>query len=130
MATCTLTGLVDDAACFQCLSALRKKAALIYLNVLELAALGGTDYDTADFPSELVDDSNALFRIEGEQEFWDSPMLNARVAIAKSNAVEAGATVPDDVSDWEPKLTLILNSPNPDILLLWMECQLGVHATK
>ena len=124
---CGLTKLVDDASCYACLSPAQKKASLVYLGVLELGAIGGTDYDTATFPADLVSDANALFRIQGTIEMYDSPLLTAYVAIAAQNATNAGATVPSDVSDWEPKLTLLLNAPNLDILLLYVTCGLGTH---
>jgi hypothetical protein len=122
---CGLTKLVDDASCYACLSPAQKKAAIIYYRLLALAANGGTDYDTATFPSELVSDANALFRIKGTIDLFDSPLLTALVAIAAKNAENAGAVLPASVSDLEPKLTLLLNAPNLDIIWLWVECSLG-----
>ena len=68
------------------------KAALIYFKVLELAAIGGTDYRTS-LMNGLVNDANAL----ASQMTPDQRRISA-LNVAMNKAIAAGATVPDPAS--------------------------------
>lgn len=98
------------------------KAAMIYMKVLELAAIGGTDY-RATMNGALIDDSIALVK----QMTRDQRQIS-RLTIQRNNAVAAGASVPATPNALnEATGCCFQNYPDLDAILLLLECQLGVH---
>lgn len=120
--TCDAVELIEEAACLQCLNPRYQQAAIAYLNMLELAALGGTDYMT-DFPGAVEDAATQTY-----SRFTQAQRETALVAIALQNAINAGATVPADVNDWMPFIIPLENYPDLDAVSLALLCSLGRHA--
>lgn len=95
------------------------KAGLIYLKVLELAAIGGTDY-SAVMTTTLISDANTLAgNLDRNQR--NIAMLN----IAANNAEAAGATVPPLTTLNAATRCCFQSAADLDAVLLLLECQLG-----
>jgi hypothetical protein len=121
MATCTLEGLISEgSAKFTNLRAHDRRALMVYMLIQELAALGGTDY-TADF-SQLLEDVAPFSAMREDQR------EGALIQIFKENAVEAGATISDDINEVMAAAACINCKADLDLILLYLTCQLGVHA--
>ena len=98
------------------------EAAIIYLKVLELAAIGGTDYTNA-LTSTLIDDATALARTMSP-----SDRRIAWINIARNAAISAGASIPAGVSGLNEATKCCLQSYSDlEGILLLLECKLGVH---
>lgn len=121
--TCTAAVLVEQNACLsQALFMPREQKCLkIYFNILELAALGGTDYSSV-VASTLITDAVALA---------DTMNLAQRetalLAIQRNNAVAAGASVPTDPSQLKDGIKCFEDYPDLDALVILLQCKLGVH---
>jgi len=87
--TCTRDGLVSSKACFSGtrLSKRQKLARRVYFDLLQLAAIGGTNYLEAI--STLNTDANSL-----SCGFKPDDFDGAELAIAQNNASSAGAFLP------------------------------------
>jgi hypothetical protein len=98
------------------------EAGLIYLKVLELAAIGGTDYRLT-LTSTLIDDATALAKSMNPNQ-RKIAMLN----IARNNAVAAGATAPETVTALNEATKCCFADFNNDLeaILILLECKLGV----
>jgi hypothetical protein len=115
--------LIDAANQFtsQTLSPPQQHALKIHAQVLELAAIGGTDY-SATIATTLIEDAETLARAMSVDQ-----LRAAHVQIAYNNAAEAGATVPDAIGDkLEAAKHIALLDPKTlaDIELL-LRCKLG-----
>lgn len=96
------------------------KAAMIYFKVLELAAIGGTNY-TAALTTTLVADAVALTKTMDPNQRRIA-MLN----IARNNAINAGASVPASVNALNLATACCLQAYGDlDALLILLECKLG-----
>jgi hypothetical protein len=122
---CTIATLVTNGAQFQneFVSPSTRVALTVYAKVLELKAIGGTDY-LAVLNTTLAQDAATLFN-----GFNYTQIQVANLAIAFQNATAAGATVPAGIDD---KLEVIkcLLQQDPDMLAKMdalLNCQLGVH---
>lgn len=124
--TCNATTLVTNAAPYRLDSDLNPKQQTclsIYAKVLELAAMGGTDY-SAVLETTLVSDAASL-----EIGFTPDEMTAAKIAINFQNATAAGASVPSSINT---KLSNLGKLVFLDDLLLekievMLNCKLGVH---
>lgn len=120
--TCSNTQFVDDATCYQkhILNARQQKALLIYAKALELAAIGGTNYN-AVLATTLVDDAPCWLT--------EDQKIAGRVNLAFVNAAAAGATVPSDLDDKMAaiKCIMLVDPEKLDAMDLWLTCQLGRH---
>lgn len=123
--TCTTAALAETNPGFglQGFNDRQYQAALIYLKVLELAAIGGTDYrDTLN--STLITDAVALAqRMDRNQR--QIALLN----IAWNNAEAAGATMPADANALNALTKCCFQSEVVDFeaILILLGCKLGVH---
>ncbi len=96
-------------------------AALIRLKVLELAAIGGTDYRTS-MKTQLINDAVNLASTMNPDE-----RRIARLQIARNNAVAAGATVPSTISALNAQTACCFQSYDDlDAILILLDCKLGV----
>lgn len=123
MATCTQEGLISEASAkFTNLTKQQRRALMVYMLIQELAALGGTDY-SADF-LQLQEDVKPFSAMREDQ------IEGALIQIFKENAVEAGATIPDDINDLMEAIKCIecARPSDLELILLLLTCQLGVHA--
>ena len=100
---------------------IQQKALLIYAKVLELAAIGGTDYIlelTGDLLTDTVAPPNTTDGIRA-----------GNVAIAFANAASAGASVPTTLSDKLAVCKGLLHVPGGcdrlDQIDMYLNCQLG-----
>lgn len=124
---CLRATFATNGACYKNLDMHRRKAAMVYLKALELAALGGTDY-TADLgnDSELIGDVACYEPLELGAWIVSVPYL----VIQAEAADAAGATVPASIQDVAAAIACLQNNPdsvlhNMDLLLT---CLLGRHA--
>ena len=123
--TCTTASLAETTPGFglQGLNDRQYKAAAIYFMVLELAALGGTDY-TAVLTTTLVEDATTLVgRMDRNQR------RIALLQVLSNNAEAAGATVPTTVNDLNEATGCCFQAGNVDFdaIMLLLLCKLGVH---
>lgn len=124
--TCNATTLVTDAAAYRLDSDLnpkQQKCLEIYAKVLELAAIGGTDY-TAALATTLLQDAATL-----EIGFSPDEIRAAQIAVAFANAAAAGATVPASINTKLANLGLLVQADDLllDKALTLLKCKLGVH---
>ena len=120
--TCDRDTLIEDSACLMnsILPGLEQKAAQIYLMVLQLEAIGGTDY-TDELRGDLITDANTL-----AGKMSDAQRQAVSLAIWSANATAAGATVPADVNDWKSSIVELNHAEDLDAILLLLQCKLGV----
>lgn len=107
---------------WQCLDTQTQKAITARAMVLELAALGGTDY-TNDLPG-LLNDVAKLRQLSPENR--NAAMLG----IMLQNATEAGASVGDINQLRQESIQYVNSQDQLDNMILWLTCKLGVHATQ
>lgn len=121
--TCTLVTLVDNAACYRqsALNPIQQKALLVYAKVLELEAIGGTDY-TAALTTTLLEDTAC-------PPYTADHIRAANVAVAFNNADAAGATVPTDIQDALAAVKCLQHVPGGmatlDRIDVFLNCSLG-----
>lgn len=124
--TCSNQTLIVDATPFRedsDINPRQQKCLLLYAMVLELAALGGTDYRNT-MATTLVSDAASL-----ELGFTVDEMEAALINLGFVRATAAGASVPASI---QTKLLNLGNLINVDPLLLdkmfvLLTCRLGVH---
>jgi hypothetical protein len=106
------------------ISPAQRKALRIYAMILQLQALGGTDYRTASGYSTLQQDA-ATLAIGMTQDARDA----ARVAIDFANATAAGASVPATLDLQLAALgaLVVWDAQAADQALLLLKCKLGVN---
>ncbi len=102
---------------------MQQKAMLLYARVLELAAIGGTDY-TAALTTTLTTDAACPPSSADD-------IRAANIAIAFANATTAGASVPDTLAAKMSAIRCLQHVPGGmatlDRYLLLVTCKLGVH---
>jgi len=117
--------LNDNAACYRngILNPAQQWALLVYGQVLELAAIGGTDYSAA-LKTTLQSDT-ACPPID------DDAMLAALINIQFNNATEAGATVPETIQTKIAAAACLQYVPGGverlKRIALLLTCKLGRH---
>lgn len=122
---CTTTTLITDAACYQqyALDPFQQKALLVYARVLQLAAIGGTDYTSA-MTTTLLTDSACMPRTPDR-------IRAAHLAIAFANATAAGATVPSTIQTKISAAKCLYHIPGGmtklDRIDVLLHCKLGVR---
>lgn len=124
--TCSNQTLIIDATPFRedtDITPLQQQCLLIYAMVLELQAIGGTDYRTT-MATTLVSDAASL-----ELGFSVDELEAALINLGFVRAAAAGASVPASV---QTKLLNLGNLVNVDPLLrekilVMLTCKLGVH---
>lgn len=89
--------------------------------MLELAAIGGTDY-TATMETDLIDDAIQLTKTMDPNQ-----RRLARLNIARNAALQSGA-VPDTGVSGLSQACCLVNYPDLDGVLLLLDCALGRHA--
>ncbi len=97
---------------------------MIYFNVIELAALGGTDYREEMGPSgDLAEDSACNLTLDPTQRELALLLVN------KNNADDAGS-VPATNTLLAEAIACLSNQPPAmlESMLLTVQCQLGRHA--
>lgn len=125
---CTAASLVTAATCYQrqSIQPHQQTALLLYAKVLELAAIGGTDY-AATLTSTLLTDTVALVCAMTEDQ-----RRAARVNIAFLNAATAGASVPETLAEKVAAIQCLVQKVEDDpafadMIDLFLTCALGVH---
>ena len=123
---CTVSSLVEAAACYKNFNSEERKSLLIYFNVLELAAIGGTNYSAQLGGGGTLQDAALCYR------HLDNPTCPPsafKLVLAYNNALSAGA-VPATTND----LLAAAIACNVDFSmadkaaqLLFLECSLGTH---
>jgi hypothetical protein len=124
MPTCTKSALAETNVVFGLdgLNEVQQKALMIYLNVLELAAVGGTDYSAA-MTTTLIADATALVSTMNPNQ-----RRIALLNIAYNNAVAAGATVPTSIQELNAATGCCFqNFSDLDAILILLACKLGKH---
>lgn len=126
MPTCTRADLIADRACFSGtrLSEHDQLVRRVYFDLLQLAAIGGTDY--SDDISGLNVDANTL-----SCGFQPDDFAASELVIASNNATAAGATVPDDI-DLAAAVNCLKNYTDFQLkqMKLLLYCQLGEAAAQ
>ena len=125
--TCNATTLITNGAPYKLgtIDPIRRKALRIYAMVLELDALGGTDY-TTELTGDLLEDTKMPPTLPNEVDA-------AHVAIAFDRADTAGASVPATLNEKLAVVKGLIHVPGGcerlDQIALYLECKLGVHKT-
>ncbi len=122
---CTRTTFTADVGCLKKFDSNERQALMIYFNVLELAALGGTDYTGELGPSgDLALDSACDNTLDPLQKDLALLLINM------NNASDAGATVPDTQDALAQAISCLKNFPPAmlDAMALNVQCLLGRHA--
>lgn len=126
MPVCTADSIITGQACFKPFASEELKSILIYLNAVELQAIGGTNYlEELGSGGNLMDDAACFIKLNIETYI---PPLEYLV-IAFNNAVNAGG---EPVSSRTALAAVIACNKNftpgqKDAQLLWLTCQLGSH---
>ncbi len=122
---CTRTTFVTDSACLGNFDAHERKALMVYFNVLELAALGGTDY-TAQLggTGTLAEAAACNLTLDPHQQELALLLIN------QGNADDAGATLPTTQVLLAEAIACLKNQPPAmlDAMYLTVQCLLGRHA--
>lgn len=123
--TCTQASLITGATCYFNFNAQDRAAIRIYLNSLELAAMGGTNY-TLVSGGTLSLASVCLRQLENQVFHAATPY---ELFINANNATAAGASVPDNVTDLAAAIACLKNFPEQDLAAMQLQllCELGVH---
>lgn len=126
---CSTTTLVTNVACFQgtVLDDQHYLALKIYFGVLELAALGGTNYTnglSGVGTGTLITDTAALFQTMNLDDLKTSDL-----AIAYGNAVASGAAPSSNINTLAQNIKCLINTPYHELERKWLliKCKLGVH---
>jgi len=122
---CTRESLIADGACYQKLGFGRQRLAFrVWLEILQLAAVGGTDY--SDNIDGLLADSKCLDTLNTEQRDV------ADIVIDAQNATDAGADVPTDMTDVMAAITCLQNFTDVqlDTFYRHLRCNLGPAAAQ
>jgi hypothetical protein len=122
---CTRDTFTDDVACLRSFNSQERKALMVYFNVLELAALGGTDYTEELGPDgDLIADATCDVSLDPEQKALALLLIN------ENNAGDAGATVPSTQATLAAAIKCLVNQPPAqlDAMALHVQCLLGRHA--
>ena len=121
---CLRATFMDNVACLARYDSHQRKALMIYFNVLELAALGGTDYR-----NELGPAGSLAIAAACNDTLDTHQQELALLWIAQNNADDAGATIP--TAALLPEAIKCLENQTPgmlDSMLLTVQCLLGRHA--
>ena len=123
--TCTYTSLIESFPCLAGpLFTERQQLELrIWFNVLELQAIGGTDYRSTLVTTLLSDAVTFAGQADSSQ------LRTALLAINRNNAVAAGASPQSDPDDLFANVKCLQNVQRPklDNIALMLMCKLGVH---
>lgn len=122
--TCTQDSLIAVAACFKCMDSHQRQALMVYLKVLELAAIGGEDYTGEMGHGGALNTDSAAFKVANSDE-----RNLMRLAILSNNADAAGAEVPTTANALIAEFDCLLcfDENALDRMDLLLTCQLGVH---
>lgn len=123
---CTVNGFITSAACFKNFSSEQRKSLLIYFSVLELAAIGGTNYSAQMGSGGTLFSSSVCYEnLLIEKYVPPLPYL----VIAFNNAVNAGAAPATTVTLLAEAIKCLSNHTpaQKDAMLLLLACQLGSH---
>ena len=125
--TCTRDSFVAGTACFKNFNFQERASILIYLNAIELAELGGTDY-TLGSGGTLEDAAQCLVNLAG------NPFVSPSVyylLVAANNATAAGATIPATQAAYAEAIACnkLFSMADLAAQMLHLACSLGVHKT-
>jgi len=127
MPVCTNDSIFTGQACFIPFAGSEDlKSILIYLNAVELAAVGGTNYlDELGSGGALMDDATCFLNLDLQTCLPPIPYL----VIAYNNALNAGGAPVSSRTDLAAVIACNKNfTPGQhDAQLLWLACQLGYH---
>lgn len=117
---CNLDQLAQDSRCFlQCFSPEERDAIRIYLSILSLQALGGTDYR---------EDLTALLEAAKEWQVLSEEQRDAmQLKMDVENATDNGATFDSDVDSLKAQAlqTLTIGREHRKNVLLFLECAIN-----
>jgi len=117
--------IVTASSCYRQSSLIlsQQKALLLYAKMLELAAIGGTDY---------TDDLDGLLVASICPPAFENNIEAAYLSIAFNNAIAAGAVVPSTIAGKMISATCLTSIPMAtlDQIELLLTSLLGVHATQ
>ena len=120
---CDIDTFASSGACYKRFDKHQRHAIRVYLKVIELAALGGTDYTAELGPSGALNLAAAAYNtLTAEQREI------ALLTILEDNAISAGSA--EDTQDIEDEIACLKNF-GPDALArmeLLLDCLLGRHA--
>jgi len=127
MPTCTVDSFSTNGACYRNLTQRERLAALIYLNSLELDAIGGTSY-TLGVDGTLLSAAKAYNTMTQDQ------LQVADLVVNYNNAVEAGASPPSPsaIQDLAEAIKCLEGFDQRMLEQMWLllQCELGAHATQ
>lgn len=126
--TCTLASFATalETYNYKKFNAEERKSLMIYFNVIELAAIGGTNYTAQLGPGGTLQDAASCYRNLNNP---TCPPSAYRLIIARNNAVSAGGS-PAATNDLLAAAIACLGDLAPAdraAQLLFLECSLGRH---
>lgn len=122
---CLLDSLITGSTCFKCMDSHQQQALMVYLKVLQLAAIGGESYvGEMGHGGQLNLDSAAYVTTNSDERTL------MRLAILANAAENAGAEVPTDDDELIAAFECLLcfDQNQLDRMDLLLTCQLGSHA--
>jgi hypothetical protein len=134
MPTCTIASLVETFPQFQfpTLSDHQKMALLVYLNAIELQAVGGTNY-ISSLTTTLITDSKIFNNLSNDQlgvGIVGEPFTGvATLAIAYNNATNAGGAPPTNQNAVAAAIHELVHATSRELAqaYLLLQCKLGRH---
>lgn len=126
--TCTVDTLVTGARCFKNFQASERLSLLILFRSLELAAIGGTNYNGQLGNNGTLENDSKCYKNLAMSNPVSVPSIY-ELSIASAAAVTAGATVPSTSDALNAAIACNKNFPIADkgAQLLNLLCKLGVH---
>lgn len=126
--TCTPDALVTGAKCFKNFDASSRLSLLILFRVLELASIGGTNYNGQMGNNGTLENDSKCYKNLA----MDNPTLSPSIyelAIASAAATTAGAAVPSTTTALAAAIACNKNFSLAEkgAQLLNLLCKLGVH---
>lgn len=127
--TCTQAVFIDDATCYTRpnVDPIQQMALLIYAKVLELQAVGGTDYRDALVTTLITDTKCPPY-------MSDDAIMAGNINVAFNNAEAAGASVPATLEDAVAAIKCLQYAPGGMATLkridMFLNCALGPAANQ
>jgi hypothetical protein len=136
MATPICTRAALNLACFKGfnLSTFQRKCLLVWFKASELKGIGGTDYTavlTGAKPGGLIYDTTQFAdeKVSKDDIGYCSHIGTWQLAVARNSAVASGGDVDAGIRTRMQQIKCLynVNEDMIDRMLLFLECQLGVH---
>ena len=132
--TCTIANLNVACFCGTVLTQQQRKALMVFFKASELKQIGGTDYTavlTSSASTGLLGDTNALIDRKVSLDKIGQRVIGLfELAVAQNTAVASGIAAAGIQARMQ-SIKCLNNVPEPvlDTMIVFLDCQLGVHKT-